>query len=258
MVTLFSLISTNNIPSHKISAEEVVDRTKEQEMQVKRHLRIGNVSGATGDHPQAMLRMAEYGNVDVIVGDWLSEMNIAWNAIAKLENPQTGFEPGFLCQLEDSIDIIAEKRIKVITNAGALNTLSLMKKVLELCQNKGLEAHKLKIAAVLGDDISELVIDAKKSNGVGLHHLDHDDWRFQDWPFQPHCAVAYIGAWGIVEALNAGADIILCGRVTDASPVIGAAAWWHQWPRDAWDQLASGLLAGRKFSVTSLNLCIKV
>lgn len=204
-----------------------------KKMQIKRPIRIGNVSGATGDHPQAMLRMAKYGNVDVIVGDWLSEMNIAWNSIAKLEDPQLGYEPGFLCQLKDSISIIAEKNIKVITNAGALNTLSLMTKVVELCQKSGPVSRQLKVAAVLGDDISELVVDAKKGDDAGWHHLDHENWRFQDWPLEPHCAVAYIGAWGIVEALNAGADIILCGRVTDASPVIGAAAWWHQWPRDA-------------------------
>jgi hypothetical protein len=57
--------------------------------------------------------------------------------------------------------------------------------------------------------------------------------------------VAYIGAWGIVEALNAGADIVICGRVTDASLVKGAAAWWYGWRRDAWDELAGALVAGR-------------
>lgn len=219
-------------------------------MQTRRPLRIGNVSGATGDHPQAMVRMAQYGNVDIIVGDWLSEMNIAWNAIAKSEDPQMGFESGFLSQLSDSLDIIAEKNIKVITNAGALNTSSLMNRVLKLCRDQGYGDQKLKIAAVLGDDISELIADSGKLDADGLHHLDHEDWRVQDWQFSPHCAVAYIGAWGIVEALNAGADIILCGRVTDASPVIGAAAWWYQWQRDAWDELAGALVAGRKSSLS--------
>ncbi|KAH8694196.1 hypothetical protein BGW36DRAFT_399327 [Talaromyces proteolyticus] len=213
-------------------------------MQIKHPLRIGNVSGATGDYPQAMLRMAQYGNVDVIVGDWLSEMNIAWNAISKSEDPKMGYEPGFLSQLRDSLDTIAEKNIKVITNAGALNTLSLMNKVSELCRDKGYGDKRLKVAAVLGDDISELITENEKSNTAGWHHMDHEDWPLQEWPLNPHCGVAYIGAWGIVEALNAGADIILCGRVTDASPVIGAAAWWYQWKRDTWDELAGALVAG--------------
>ncbi|OOO08094.1 protein of unknown function DUF1446 [Aspergillus oryzae] len=206
-----------------------------------RPIRIGNVSGATGDHPQAMLRMAQHGNVDVIVGDWLSEMNIAWNAITKSQDPDLGYEPGFLAQLSDCLDIVVAKDIKVVANAGALNTSSLMQKVCALCKERG--HSKVIVASVLGDDISE-PIQKKEPGFQDLHHLDHDEWKLKDWPLKPHCAVAYIGAWGIVEALNAGADIVICGRVTDASPVISAAAWWYRWQRDAWDELAGALVAG--------------
>ncbi len=97
-----------------------------------------------------MQRMAISGDVDVITGDWLSEMNIAWNAI-KAENPELGYEAGFLTQLEESIDDIVSKGIKVITNAGALNTTSLTVKVEEMCKRKGHE--KVVIASVVGDDI---------------------------------------------------------------------------------------------------------
>ncbi|KAB8223245.1 hypothetical protein BDV33DRAFT_189133 [Aspergillus novoparasiticus] len=207
----------------------------------KRPIRIGNVSGATGDHPQAMLRMAQHGNVDVIVGDWLSEMNIAWNAITKSQDPDLGYEPGFLAQLSDCLDIVVAKDIKVVANAGALNTSSLMQKVCALCKERG--HSQVIVASVLGDDISE-PIQREEPGFQDLHHLDHDDWKLKDWPLKPHCAVAYIGAWGIVEALNAGADIVICGRVTDASPVIGAAAWWYRWQRDAWDELAGALVTG--------------
>ncbi|KAE8359641.1 hypothetical protein BDV27DRAFT_149400 [Aspergillus caelatus] len=206
----------------------------------KRPLRIGNVSGATGDHPKAMLRMAQHGNVDVIVGDWLSEMNIAWNAITKSQNPDLGYEPGFLAQLSDCLDIIVAKNIKVVANAGALNTSSLMQKVCVLCKERG--HSQIIVASVLGDNISA-PIQRKEPGFQDLHHLDHVEWKLKDWPLEPHCAVAYIGAWGIVEALNAGADIVICGRVTDASPVIGAAAWWYRWERDAWDELAGALVS---------------
>jgi hypothetical protein len=216
-------------------------------MLTKRPLRVGNVSGATGDSPNAMLRMAQDGNVDVIVGDWLSEMNIAWNAIAKAEDASLGYEAGFLQQLSESIDLIVERDIKVVTNAGALNTAALAAETRAMCMARGY--RETKIALVLGDDISDLIKDPEARRG--LVHLDHDDWQFEDWPMESHCGVAYIGAWGIVEALNAGADIVICGRVTDASPVIGAAAWWYQWHRDAWDSLAGALVAGRRLSLLS-------
>lgn len=212
-------------------------------MPFKRPIRIGNVSGATGDSPHAMKRMAQDATVDVIVGDWLSEMNIAWNAIAKDNDPSQGYEPGFLKQLTESIDLITEKGIKVVTNAGALNTRALAVKVQEMCHSRG---HKdVVIAMALGDDISHIVTDPEKRKS--LLHLDHSEWALKDWHLEPYCGVAYIGAWGIVEALNAGADIVICGRVTDASPVIGAAAWWYQWAKNDWDRLAGSLVAGREY-----------
>ncbi|CAG5184826.1 uncharacterized protein ALTATR162_LOCUS11101 [Alternaria atra] len=149
----------------------------------QRGIRIGNVSGATGDAPHAMLRMAQTGDVDFITGDWLSEMNIAWNAIAKASDPSQGYEVGFLSQLEESIDIIVEKKIKVVTNAGALNTEGLREKVRELCTKK--RYGHLRIAAVLGDDVTAEVVE-----------------------------------------------------------MIGAAAWWHDWKQDSFDELAGALVAG--------------
>jgi hypothetical protein len=208
-------------------------------------LRIGNVSGATGDSPHAMRRMAREGNVDVIVGDWLSEMNIAWNAIAKSESPELGYEPGFLAQLEESLDDIVERKIKVVTNAGALNTESLALKVQELCRGRGF--NNVTIASVVGDDISAIVTDPSQRSKLQMSHLDHPDWLLDDWKLEPHCGVAYIGAWGIVEALKEKAQIVICGRVTDASPVIGAAAWWYGWERTNFDALAGALVAGRTF-----------
>lgn len=205
-------------------------------------IRIGNVSGATGDAPSAMSRMVSSGQVDVITGDWLSEMNIAWNAIAKCQDSSLGYEAGFLVQLEDSLDNIAKSGIKVVTNAGALNTLELTRRVGELCRRKG---HDLRVAAVLGDDITPELHDPS-FDPTAFKHLDHSDWTLADFKLKPYCGVAYIGCWGIVEALKNGADIVICGRVTDASPVIGAAAWWYGWEKDGYDLLARALIAGRK------------
>lgn len=205
-------------------------------------IRIGNVSGATGDHPHAMARMVRSGNVNVITGDWLSEMNIAWNAITKQEvDPTLGYENGFFEQLEECLDDIMERDIRVVTNAGALNTRALYEKVKALCERKGY--GDCVVAAVLGDDVSDVVMDENKRRGISVTHLDHPEQTLDTWGFTPCCATAYIGCWGIVEALRSGARIVLCGRCTDASPVMGAAAWYHGWQEDQYEELAGSLLA---------------
>lgn len=185
--------------------------------------------------------MVTSGHLDAITGDWLSELNIAWNAMRKYSDPTQGYEVGFLEQLESSIDVIAAKGIKVVTNAGALNTPECAKRAREICQRKG-HGH-LKIAYVAGDDISDNVRD-KITQGQ-MRHLDHADRTLADWGHEPLCGVAYFGAWGIVRALREGCDIVICGRVTDASPIIALAAWWHDWGYDDWDRLAGALVAGR-------------
>ncbi|KAI4848261.1 DUF1446-domain-containing protein [Aureobasidium sp. EXF-8845] len=213
-------------------------------MPTQRNLRIGNCSGATGDAPHAMARMVKEADVDVITGDWLSEMNIAWESINKAEDPELGYDVGFLRQLTECIDDIAERRIKLITNAGAMNAPVLARKVEELCQSRG---HGLVVATILGDDVSHLLKKAESGHRVlEFPHLDHQEQFLKNWDpeLEPSCAAAYIGAWGIVAALKEGADIVICGRVTDASPVIGAAAWWYGWSEQAFDQLAGALIAG--------------
>lgn len=202
-------------------------------------LRIGNVSGATGDSPGAMARVIADGNVDIVTGDWLSEMNIAWNAIVKQDDPEKGYEDGFYSQLEQCLDDIVTKGIRVITNAGALNTAALTRKVRSLCEAKGY--HSLVVAAVTGDDVSEL---ARQRGNLRFPHLDHGERDMSDWELQPFCGAAYIGCYGIVEALNSGASIVICGRCTDASPVMGAAAWHFQWKEDRHNELAGALVAG--------------
>ncbi|KAJ4244008.1 hypothetical protein NW762_014621 [Fusarium torreyae] len=212
-------------------------------MELKRDIVIGNVAGAMEDCPHAMHRMLSDGPLDAITGDWLSELNIAWNAIRKLDDPTKGYEVGFLEQLDDCIEIIAEKKVKLVSNAGALNTIQCAKRVKEICEKHGL-SH-LKIAYVEGDDITSIVVDKAKQRELGgICHLDDPKTSLESWGKQPLCGVAYFGAWGIVEALRHGADIVVCGRVTDASPVIGLAAWWHGWSHDDWNRLAGALVAG--------------
>jgi Acyclic terpene utilisation family protein AtuA len=187
-----------------------------------------------------MARMVQHGKVDVIIGDWLSEMNIAWNAIVKQQNPELGYERGFLEQLEESLDDIVAQDLKVITNAGALNTRSLAREVRKLCKSRG---YDVSVAAVLGDDVPDIINQLGQDRHC-FSHLDHAEKQLDDWELKPVCGAAYIGCGGIVQALKSGAQIIICGRCTDASPLMGVSAWHFQWSEDDYHALAGALVAG--------------
>lgn len=178
-----------------------------------------------GDAPNAFARMVREGDVDVVTGDWLSEMNIAWNATVKAQESGLGYQNGFLEQLSDCIEDVAANQIKVVTNAGALNPRALTKRVSALYESRDLS--RMTVAMVIGDDVTHLL----KQNGereLNFSRLDDENVTINGGcsNLNSCCAVAYIGAWGIFEAPSAGADAVICGRVTDASLVIGAAAWW--------------------------------
>lgn len=147
-------------------------------MPSRRPIRIENVSGATRDAPHAMFWMAQTGNVGVITGDWVSELNIAWNAIIKREDLELVYEVGFLEQLSESIDIIADK-IKIGTNAGALNAAALTRKVEELCVSRGLDGAV--IASVYGDDVTGQVLRARKDGALSFPYLDREEMLLKDW-----------------------------------------------------------------------------
>lgn len=181
-------------------------------------------------------------HLDAITGDWAAELNIAWNAIRKYQDPTKGYEPGFLDQFDASIDTIVSRGIKVISNAGVLNVVECARRTKEICSKHGHD--NLVVAYVEGDNISDIVTDTERLKSLGgIKHLDHPDQNLEDW-HKPYCGVAYFGCRGIVEALRQGADIVICGRVTDASPVMALAAWWHGWSVDNWDAMANALVAG--------------
>lgn len=154
--------------------------------------------------------------------------------------------------IEKSIELIAEKKIKLIINGGALNPKGLAEKTHELARSKKLD---LTVAYVLGDDFMHKVYDFLTSDEA-LPHLDSANSNVQlfqntkafkqnpsDMPIVS--ANAYLGMRSIKKGLEEGADIIICGRVADASPVIGAAAWWHGWKESIdFDALAGALIAG--------------
>ncbi len=201
-------------------------------------IRIANCSGFYGDRLSAAKEMVEGGPIDVLTGDWLAELTMLILARTRAKRPGGGFAGTFVKQMEQVMGQCLDSGIKVVTNAGGLDPDGCADAVAEVAAKLGLAP---KIAYVNGDDLLprlQELVDA----GVDLAHFEDgspvgDISRFLT-------ANTYLGCWGIVEALNQGADIVITGRVTDAAVVCGPAAWHHGWGRSDWDALAGAVVAG--------------
>ncbi|KAH9905746.1 hypothetical protein F4778DRAFT_677890 [Xylariomycetidae sp. FL2044] len=220
----------------------------------RRPIRIGNCSGASPDPGDLMLAQATAGPLDVITGDYLAEANLASYAEAYARGKHPGWIPSAQKGLELSLDAIHERKIKVVINGGCLNPKGLAQLVAKHIQDIGYDGD-LRVAFVDGDDLLPQIHEILKPDEQGrVPHLDSDNDQVQlaretetflsDPSKKIVSANAYLGCRAIRAGLDAGADIIICGRVADASPVMGAAAWWHGWKDDDFDRLAGALVAG--------------
>ncbi|KAF2794520.1 DUF1446-domain-containing protein [Melanomma pulvis-pyrius CBS 109.77] len=212
-------------------------------MEQRRPIRIGNASGAIGDGLDQVYRLARDGDVDAITADYLAEFNLAWKAIEMIDRPDLGYEPHFLSQLAwnngEAARIVAQKKIKIVHDGGALNPRGLAEKVQAYLQSQNILS--LKVAWISGDDLTENVRNAKNES---YQHLDIKGSSMGGDNDKILAANAYTGQRGIIAALKAGADIVICGRCCDASPVMGLASWWHDWKTNEYDKIAGSLMAG--------------
>lgn len=182
--------------------------------------------------------MVEGGPIDVLTGDWLAELTMLILARTRAKNPGVGYARTFVAQMEQVMGTCLDKGIKVISNAGGLDPDHCAEAVADVAAKLGLSPV---IAYVNGDDLLPRLDELQRA-GVDLAHFETgepvgDVSRFIT-------ANAYLGCFGIVEALTLGADIVVTGRVTDAALVCGPAAWHHQWRRDNFDALAGAVVAG--------------
>ncbi|MET7278710.1 acyclic terpene utilization AtuA family protein [Kribbella sp. NPDC005582] len=184
-------------------------------------IRIGNASGFYGDRFSAVQEMLTGGPLDVLTGDYLAELTMLILGRDRLKDPSLGYARTFLKQLETGLGEALDRGVKIVSNAGGLNPSGLARAIGELAERLGLHP---KIAYVEGDDL--LARAAELELGA------------------PLTANAYLGAWGIAEALQAGADVVVTGRVTDASVIVGPAAAHHGWKRTQYDELAGATAAG--------------
>jgi hypothetical protein len=202
-------------------------------------LRVANCSGFYGDRRSAPRELLEGGPIDVLTGDYLAELTmlILWRSRGR--DPAKGYATSFLGQMEECLGLAVDNGIRVVANAGGLNPAGLAAELRALAGRLGLD---IAVAHVEGDDLLGRLGDLQTA-GEPLAHLD-TGMALADTGVAPVTANAYLGAWGIVAALEAGADVVVCGRVTDASLVVGPAAWHFGWAADDWDRLAGVVVAG--------------
>lgn len=202
-------------------------------------IRIANCSGFFGDRLSAAREQVEGGPIDVLTGDWLAELTMLILARQRMKRPEAGWARTFLTQMEEVLGRCVQDGIKVVTNAGGLNPAGLADAVRELA---ALLEVPCEVAHVEGDDIHPR-LDELREAGCTFENLDTGE-RLEDLGAFPLTANAYLGGRGIAAALTAGADVVVCGRVTDAALAVGPAAWHHDWQWDDWNALAGAVVAG--------------
>ncbi len=201
-------------------------------------IKIANCSGFYGDKLSAALDMVEGGPIDVLTGDYLAELTMAILYSQKIKR-DTGYVATFLKQVKQVLQPCIEKDIKIVSNAGGLNPKAMAAAVKDIAKELGLE---VKVAYIDGDDIAPQ-IELLQSEGETFTNMD-TGVDLANSKNKLLTANTYLGAWGIKEALDQGADVVICPRVTDAAVVIGPAAWKFNWQRDNFDALAGALAAG--------------
>jgi hypothetical protein len=199
-------------------------------------LRIANCSGFWGDRFSAAAEMVRGGPIDVLTGDYLAELTMAILDRQRARG-SAGFVGVFLKQMEEVLAECVAGGIKVVANAGGLDPRGLGDALSSLAKRLGVRAR---IAVVEGDDLLPRLGELRAA-GEKFVHLDRGVPLPDDGVVT---ANAYLGGWGIAEALARGADVVVTGRVTDAALVVGPAAWKFGWKRDDWDRLAGAVAAG--------------
>jgi hypothetical protein len=168
-----------------------------------------------------MREMLVGGELDYLTGDYLAELTMLILGRDRMKHPDRGYAKTFLTQLEECLGLAQDRGVRIVTNAGGLNPAGLADAVRALAQRLGVP---VRVAHVDGDDLSP------RADELGLG--------------KPLTANAYLGAWGIVDCLNSGADVVVTGRVTDASVTVGPAAAHFGWDRTDYDRLAGAVVAG--------------
>lgn len=201
----------------------------------KRVVKIGCASGFWGDTNTAAFQLVHLANINYLVFDYLSEITMSIMAKAKMVEPKHGYALDFVSRvMAPLLKKIAEKKIKVISNAGGVNPLACRDALQKIIKEYGLD---LKVAVVLGDDLLPQHEHLKQQN-------IREMFSGEALPDQVASSNAYLGAVAIRDALDLGTDIVITGRVVDSAVVLAPLLHEYQWSLDDYDKLAQGSLAG--------------
>lgn len=201
-------------------------------------LRIANCSGFWGDRQNAARELLDTAEFDVLTGDWLAELTMLILARQRARDPLKGFATSFVDLIADVLGDCLDRGVKIVANAGGTNPMGCATAVQAVAQRLGLRPR---VGTVAGDDITSKAA-RLAAEGHLLDAETHAAMQLGDAPLLS--AHAYLGSWGIAACLEAGADIVITGRTTDASLVVGPAAWAFDWKPDDWDYLAGAVVAG--------------
>ncbi len=207
---------------------------------MKNTIRIASGQGYWGDWQEAPLLQVSSGPIDYLVMDYLAEITMSILQKQKSRNPELGYAKDFIPLMKNLLPDLVEKNITVIANAGGVNPIACVKEIREIADTMGYK--DLKIAAVYGDEITDQ-LDSLIKKGYPLKNMDTgvDLSEILD---RVCSANVYFGAKPVVEALKKGAQIVVCGRVTDTGITLAPMIHEFGWSFDDWDKLAAGIVAG--------------
>ena len=200
-----------------------------------RTIRIGSGAGYSGDRIEPAIELAERGDIDYLVFECLGERTVALAQQARLKNPDLGYDPLLEERMRAVLPLCAARGIKIVTNMGAANPEAAAKKTAEIV--RALALPSLKIAAIVGDD----VLDACKQGDLPILEFEGSIKQLGN---RIVSANAYLGAEPIVEALSAGADVVITGRASDPALFLAPMIHAFGWAMDDWNLLGKGTVAG--------------
>jgi Acyclic terpene utilisation family protein AtuA len=200
-----------------------------------RTIRIGSGAGYSGDRIEPALELAEKGDIQYLVFECLGERTVALAQQARMKNPEGGFDPLLDERMRAVLPVCAAKGIKIVTNMGAANPAAAARRTAEIAKSLGLS--RLKIAAVMGDD----VLDACKECDLPIMEFDGTIKQLGNRLLS---ANAYLGAEPMAEALSGGADVVMTGRASDPALFLAPMIHAFGWAMDDWNLLGQGTLGG--------------
>jgi len=198
-------------------------------------IRIGAGAGYSGDRIEPAVELAEKGDLDYLIFECLAERTIAIGQQARRADPQKGYDPLLADRMHAVLKLCADKGIKIITNMGAANPLAGAARIREIALQLGLS--DLKIASISGDDVLEML-------QQGDYRVEDNGLPVKSLGDKLISANAYLGAQPIVDALKAGADVVITGRIADPALALGPLIHEFGWAMDDWQRLGQGTVVG--------------